>query len=186
MFSLIGLLLLFSLIPVRLAIAAYQVPRPQAILVLGGDPHREKAAAQIARSYSSLDVWVSSGSSPADIDSIFQAAAVPQSRIHLDYRATDTVTNFTTLVPELKQHQIQHLYLITSDFHMPRARAIATLILGSQGITFTPITVLSDEPQEPPLSTVRDVGRSLLWIVTGRTGANFGRLLESRFPEIAD
>ena len=180
------LLIFLGIIPVRLAIAAYQVPQPQAILALGGRSNREELAAQVAVVDPDLEVWVSSGSPPRQAYKIFRAAGIADQRVHLDYQATDTVTNFTTLVSVFKQRRIHHLYLITSDFHMPRARAIATLILGSQGITFTPITVLSEEPQEPSLSTVRDVGRSLLWIVTGRTGANFGRLLENKFPEIAD
>ncbi|WP_414563548.1 hypothetical protein [Anabaena sp. CCY 9613] len=31
---------------------------------------------------------------------------------------------------------------------MPRAKAIATIIFGSQGIAFTPIAVPSNQPQE--------------------------------------
>ena len=56
-----ALLLLLSIIPVRLAIASYQAPNPQAILTLGGSPDREEFTAQFAKYYSSLDIWVSSG-----------------------------------------------------------------------------------------------------------------------------
>lgn len=176
-----SLLISFSIIPTRLAIAAYQSPQPQAILTLGGGSNREEFAAQLAVIDPDLEIWVSSGLLPQQAYKIFRAAGIADQRIHLDYRATDTVTNFTTLVPVFKQKQIHHLYLITSDFHMPRAIAIATLILGSQGITFTPLAVPSEKPQEPLLPIVRDVGRSLLWVATRRTGANIGRLLEERF-----
>lgn len=181
-----SLLIFLGIIPVRLAIAAYRTPQPQAILVLGGGTDREKFATQIAVVEPALEIWVSSGLLPQQAYKIFRAAGIADQRVHLDYQATDTVTNFTTLVPVFKQKRIHHLYLVTSDFHMPRARTIATLILGSQGITFTPVPVLSERPQEPLRLTVRDVGRSFLWIVTGRTGANFGRLLENKFSEIAD
>jgi uncharacterized SAM-binding protein YcdF (DUF218 family) len=178
--SLVGFLVsLLLIIPIRLAIATHQAPYPQAILTLGGNPAREKAAAQLARYHPSLEVWVSTGETPQDAQAIFRAAGVSDERVHLDYRAVDTVTNFTTLVSDFKQHQIQHVYLVTSDFHMPRARAIATVVLGSQGITFTPVAVPSTHSKESSIRIARDVGRSLLWIVTGRTGATLWERISS-------
>jgi uncharacterized SAM-binding protein YcdF (DUF218 family) len=106
-------------------------------------------------------------------------AGIPEERVHLDRRAVDTVTNFTSLVEAFKQEQIQHVYLITSSFHMRRAKAIATLVFGSQGIAFTSVSVPSKQPPETWVHTVRDVARSLLWIFTGRTGASLNPRLES-------
>ncbi|MDF5727468.1 MAG: YdcF family protein [Rhizonema sp. PD38] len=173
--TLVGFLtiLLISIIPVRLFIASYQAPQPQAIFTLGGGQDREEFTAQFASAYPSLDIWVSSGIPDNKAREIFRTAGIPNRLIHLDYRAIDTVTNFTSLVEEFKSQNIQHLYLITSDFHMPRAKAIATLVLGSQGITFTPISIPSNKSQESLLHILRDSGRSILWIVTGRTGASF-------------
>lgn len=173
-------------IPVRLAIAQAQFPQPDAILVLGGNPRREAAAAQLAGAYPTLDIWVSSGELPQDAKAIFTAAGVSTQRLHLDYRATDTVTNFTTLVAELKRQRIQHVFVVTSDFHMPRAQAIAIVILGSHGIAFTPVAVETDQPPEPMIQIARDVGRSIVWLLTGRTGASFKQpwtLLEDRILE---
>ncbi|MBW4643769.1 MAG: YdcF family protein [Goleter apudmare HA4340-LM2] len=173
LFALVGLILvLLSAIPVRLAIASHQAPRPQAFLVLGGDPKREEFTAEIAKYYPSLDIWVSTGSPPDRARAIFQAADIPDSRVHLDYRAADTVTNFTTLVADFQKRQIKHVYLVTSEFHMPRSKTIATLVLGSQGITFTPLSVPSSRPRESKVRILRDGGRALLWIVTGRTGVS--------------
>jgi len=166
-----AVLLALTVIPVRLAIAMHQAPRPQAILTLGGDPSREAVAAQLARHYSSLDVWVSTGETRQKSQAIFRAAGIPDDRLHLDYRAIDTVTNFTTLVSDFEQRQIQHVYVVTSDFHMPRAKAIATIVLGSRGITFTPVVVPSDRPAESSARVLRDVGRAILWMMIGRTGA---------------
>jgi uncharacterized SAM-binding protein YcdF (DUF218 family) len=161
-----------SRIPVQLAIAYYQSPLPQAILTLGGPPDREEFTAQFAKRYPSLEIWVSSGIPPQQAQEIFRGAGIPDTRVHLDRRALDTVTNFTTLVDDFKKLQIQHLYLITSDFHMRRAKAIATFVLGSQGIAFTPVTIPSDKPLESEFHILRDVCRALLWLVTGRTGAS--------------
>ncbi len=167
-----AILLLLSIIPVRLAIAHYQAPKPQAILTLGGGQLREEFTAVFAKDFPSLDIWVSSGILPKDALSIFRAAGIPDTRVHLDYRAVDTVTNFTSLVADLKNRGIQHIYLITSDSHMSRAKAIATIVLGFRGIAFTPISIATSQRPESWLHILRDAGRALLWVFTGHTGAS--------------
>nr|WP_306299004.1 YdcF family protein [Nostoc sp. T09] len=164
--------MLLSIIPLRIAIASYQAPFPQAIFTLGGGPDREEFTAQFAQIHPTLDIWVSSGSPPDTASTIFHNADIPNSRLHLDYRAVDTVTNFTSLVSDFKQSHIQHVYLVTSDFHMPRAKFIAIFVLGSQGIIFTCVSIPSDRPRESIAHILRDIGRSLFWIVSGRTGAS--------------
>ncbi|QFS43251.1 YdcF family protein [Nostoc sphaeroides] len=174
-------LLLTSIIPVRIAIAFYQTPVPQAIFVLGGAPERMKFAAQFWQSRQSLDIWVSDF--PWNLDAnrrIFLRFGVPDAKLHLDGRATDTVTNFTTLAGDFADQRLQHIYLITSDYHMRRAQAIATIVLGSQGIAVTTIAVASqNQPSESMIRVLRDCGRSFLWIVAGRTGASFNSRLKS-------
>ncbi len=51
-------------------------------------------AVKLARRHPELDVWVSTGSKADAIADIFEAAGVLLSRVHMDYRAVDTVTNF--------------------------------------------------------------------------------------------
>lgn len=166
------ILILIGIIPVRLAIAYFQSPHPQAILTLGGSADREEFAAQLAQSDRNLEVWVSTGIPIHKSQQIFDRAGISPQRVHLDRRAVDTVTNFTTLVQDFKNRHIQHLYLITSDFHMPRARAIAFFVLGSQGIAFTPLSVPSQLPNESKFRILRDSSRALLWTITKRTGAS--------------
>ncbi|MCL1491766.1 MAG: YdcF family protein [Pseudanabaena sp. Salubria-1] len=165
---------LFSIIPVKIAIAFHQAPVPQAIFVLGSDPQRMEFAAQFWRSHKDLDIWVSDFDSNLNYNRlIFEKFGVPDERLRLDGRATDTVTNFTTLAEDFVEHNIQHIYLITSDYHMRRARAIATIVLGSEGIVVTPLAVpSSDEKSESLVRVVRDCGRSLLWFFSGLTGAS--------------
>jgi uncharacterized SAM-binding protein YcdF (DUF218 family) len=167
------ILTLLLIIPLNLTLARIEAPQPQAFFTLGGEPAREQFTAELAQWYPSLEIWVSSPPVPEKTRKTFQALNIPNTQLHIDTHAVDTVTNFTSLVPDFKKRQIQHLYLITSDFHMPRAKAIATLILGSQGIAFTPLSVPSDRPKETTLHIIRDIARSLLWIFTGRTGASF-------------
>ncbi|NET31571.1 MAG: YdcF family protein [Cyanothece sp. SIO1E1] len=154
------------MIPVRLAIAHYQAPNPQAILTLGGGIDREIFTAEFAQAHPTLEIWVSSGADSERALSAFRDAGISAQRVHLDRRATDTVTNFTSLVADFKRLKIQHLYLITSDFHIPRAKAIATLVLGSRGIAFTPVSAPSKRLPESRWRILRDIIRSLVWIMT--------------------
>ncbi|MEM6253262.1 MAG: YdcF family protein [Cyanobacteria bacterium P01_D01_bin.156] len=150
----------------------YQSPYPQAVLVLGGGKEREIAAAKLAAQEPNLKVWVSSGSLPPQANKTFLAENIALSRVSLDYDATDTVTNFTTTVNKLKSEGIQNIYIVTSDFHMPRASAIAFWVLGSNSIAYTPVPVPSQQPTEPLHKTLRDITRSWLWLLTGRTGSS--------------
>jgi len=147
--------------------------RPQALLVLGGATEREVFAAKFAVKHPQLPIWVSSGSNPEFAEWVFSEAGIKPDRLHLDYRAVDTVTNFTTLVDELKAKGIESVYLITSDDHMRRAQIIGEIVLGSRGISFKPVAVPSGRTPEPVQKAVRDGARAILWLTTGYTGADF-------------
>jgi uncharacterized SAM-binding protein YcdF (DUF218 family) len=148
-----------------------QFSQPQAILVLGGSPDREKFAAELALEHPKLPVWVSSGSPKEYSEWVFDSAGVESERIHLDYRAVDTLTNFTTLVDDLKAEGITSFYLVTSDYHMRRAQWIAEVIGSNRGVVFKTVPIPSDRPSEPVIKAFRDSGRAMVWVVTGYTGA---------------
>jgi len=161
------------IIPLQIAIAQHQNPKPQAIFVLGGGREREQAAAKLAQAYPQLPIWISSGSPPNWTKPYFQEAGISLSRLHLNYCALDTVTNFTCLVNELKQHKIHHVYLLTSDFHLPRAQVIGFFVFSSRNIAFTPIGIPSRPRPEPWVDTLRDTFRSIIWVFTGRSFLRF-------------
>ncbi|WP_235006714.1 YdcF family protein [Calothrix rhizosoleniae] len=137
-------LLLSSFISVRIAITFRQAPTPQAIFVLGSSSERMEFAGRFWQSRQNLDIWVSDFDSNLDGNRrIFERFGVPNQKLHLDGRASDTVTNFTSLVEDFSSGKLQHIYLITSDYHMRRARSIATIVLGNRGIVITPVGVVS-------------------------------------------
>lgn len=173
--------ILSSIIPLRLAIARYQEPEPQAILVLGGNKKRFEFAAQFSHLYPDLNILVSAGYSRFEQNrAIFKQANVSDQKVDYDFCPTDTVTNFTCSIDYLRDHNIQHIYLITSDYHMTRSRAIGTLVLGSRGIAMTPVSVRSKgRIKETKIRVIRDCIRSLVWILTGRSGASFEQYLKS-------
>ena len=156
-----------AIAPLRLALTRAVYPEPDAILVLGGGIYRDKFAIDLLERHPDLPLWVSSGSFP-----VYDSIVISPYQIYLDNQATDTVTNFTTMVKPLQRHGVKHVYLITSDFHMRRSTAIATVVLGSHGIAFTPLSVPSQSPLESRTRVARDIGRSILWVMTGRTGAS--------------
>lgn len=159
-------------ISVRLKIARHQVPDPQAILMLGGEKQRDIQAAQLAQHESEMTAWISTQRSPDIIYQRFADAGVPRDRVIIDDRATDTLMNFTTTVAALRAHNIRHVYLVTADYHMPRAEVIAFWIFGSRGIVCTPVNVQVTEKNmiesgEHAWKIPRDIVRSWVWLATG-------------------
>lgn len=152
------------------------VVQPEAIFVLGGDEAREHFAAELATEHPELPVWISGGAPESYTYPVFEQAGVERDRVILDYRAVDTVTNFTTLVDELKQRDIDNVYLVTSDSHMLRARVIGEIVFGSRGITVRAISVPSDHDPEPVGKSLRDGTRAMFWLLTGHTGDDLLRL----------
>ena len=154
--------------------------QPQAILVLGGAPEREDFAAEFAQQHPNLPIWISSGSNVEYTEDVFSTAGIDFQRLHIDRAAVDTVTNFTTLVDELKARNIRSVYLITSDYHMRRARTIGEIVFGSRGIYFKPVAVPSTRHDEPVQKAVRDGARALLWVTTGYTGSTLSQHFNDR------
>jgi uncharacterized SAM-binding protein YcdF (DUF218 family) len=146
--------------------------QPEAIFVLGGAEERELFAAKFARQYPELPIWVSSGTPKEYAQRVFTKAGIDRSRVHLDYHASDTVTNFTSLADELRGKGINSVYLITSDYHMRRARVIGEIVFGSRGILLKPVGIPTRNEPEPIEKVIRDGARAILWVTTGRTGAN--------------
>ena len=160
------------------------LPPPQMILVLGGDVERERVAGELARR-DGLPVLVSGGSNPEYAHWLFGRQGLEAGRVQLDYRATDTLTNFTSIVDELKRAKVRHVLLVTSSDHMQRAMLVGRLVAGSRGIGLTPVAVPCGERCQPEgwRKIWGDGARAALWVLTGRdlrswAVARFGPLLE--------
>ena len=144
-------------------------PPAQLILVLGGDADRERVAADLARR-DGLPVLVSGGSNPEYAEWLFRQQGLDARRVQLDYRATDTLSNFTSVVDELKRARVRHVLLVTSSDHMNRALLVGRLVAGSRGISLTPVAVPCGQRCIPEgrRKVWGDGLRAALWVLTGR------------------
>ena len=144
-------------------------PPPQLILVLGGDADRERVAADLSRR-DGLPVLVSGGSNPEYAQWLFEQQGLDQRRVQLDYRATDTLSNFTSVVDDLRRAKVRHVLLVTSSDHMDRALLVGRLVAGSRGIALTPVAVPCGELCIPEgwRKVWGDGLRAGLWVLTGR------------------
>lgn len=152
--------------------------QPDAILVLGGSEEREIFSAKFAKQHPNLPVWISSGAPRDYAERVFSKTGVDLHRLNLNYQAVDTVTNFTSLVDQLRQKNVRSVYLITSDYHMRRAQVIGEIVFGSRGINIQPVPIPSNHSDEPLSKALRDGGRAVLWVATGQTGAQLAPVKE--------
>lgn len=168
---------IIAYIPLRVALTRLQAPQPEAILILAGDRQRKVVGAALARANPELPIWLTvAPGEPLTMAAYFDPQIIEPDRLHYEPCTTDTVTDFTCTVGDLGRHQIRHVYLVTSDYHIPRATAIAWWVLGSRGIIVTPYPVPCQRAQcRPPESRwriVRDQIRSVVWLLTGKSGAS--------------
>ena len=149
--------------------AALTNHQPQRILVLGGDADRERIGLRLARRMN-LPLVVSGGTNPEYAQWLMQHEGLPEDRVRLDYRARDTLGNFTSLVDELQRDGVHHLLLVTSEDHLPRAMAVGAIVAGSRGIRLTGVPV-SCRPRCREESLSKRFGdglRAFAWVLTGR------------------
>jgi uncharacterized SAM-binding protein YcdF (DUF218 family) len=145
-------------------------PPPQMILVLGGDKDREIVAADLA-ARRGLPVVVSGGTNPEYAHWLFQERArLPEGQVRLDYRAQDTLSNFTSLVDDLRRARIRHALLVTSSDHMDRALLVGRIVAGSRGIHLTPVAVSCGDLCVPEgrRRVWGDGARAAVWVLSGR------------------
>jgi len=161
-------------------------PTPQAVLVLGGEVERELEAARFMQQpeNAKLHMWVSSG----HLQPYNEVWTPIADRMHVDWRGVCTVTNFSTLQQDISQHGVNHIYIITSQYHMRRAEWVAFCIMTlGAGIRVTPHAI--NDPVYVPEHTkrretnfrvARDVLRCFVWLLMG---VKFSVVLRHLLPE---
>ncbi|NET24596.1 YdcF family protein [Okeania sp. SIO1I7] len=137
-------------------------------LVLGGSIKREMYIAQVAKQYPQTPILISAGSKDPCLVGLFQRENAPVENVWLEHCAKSTFGNFYFTLPILKKWGVEHIKLVTSPTHLPRAKWLAQIILGANGIWVeTDIVEEIGVPgnRESRLKTGLDVIRSLFWAV---------------------
>lgn len=139
-----------------------------ALFVLGGSIRREIYVAQQAKQNPEVPILISRGSPDPCIWLIFQREAANLQNVWLENCANSTFDNFYYGIPILKHWGVHKIKLISSPTHFPRAKWMAQILLGAQGIWVEPEVV--QEKGRPAnreywWKTGFDITRSLFWAV---------------------
>ncbi len=162
----VGLLLASLLFNITLKLTSHRSLSADAFLVLGGSINREIYVAKLAKQYPNIPILISHGSDDPCILLIFQREQAPIDNVWLEKCAESTFGNFFFTLPILESWQVKKVKLITSQTHLPRAKLLADVLLGSQGIAveldIAPETGIPGN-YESTLKTGMDLTRSLFW-----------------------
>jgi uncharacterized SAM-binding protein YcdF (DUF218 family) len=138
------------------------------IIHLGGDPTRIYETIQTARNNPDALIIVSSEGNPVWVDQQLQAAGISRDRYVFDFNAWDTVTNFTETKRWVMQQRPRKLFVVTNEFHMPRAETIAHCVFWREGVRVIACPMADRAPRlESWQLVLGDVARALLWRLTG-------------------
>ena len=154
------------------------------LIILGGDRDREIAAARSVESLPRCRLLILSSGAATESDLTKALASVGRRdvRVCADRRAIDTVSNCTTLAPELAScTATTSVTLCTARAHCRRARAIGALIFGACGIRvhMRPVDT-AERLNESLLRCVRDVVRACCWVTTGFDLSSVAALVHAR------
>ena len=153
------------------------VPRPKVLLILGGSRSRELRCARMIRDVPPNEapgyIILSSGATPAK--DIAAAASLPLVRVAVDRRAVDTLTNFTSLVSDLRYLDCRSVVVATSRGHMRRAFPVGIVVLGAYGMSVGSFVCRDPGDEalycESRFRALRDVVRAFLWLFTTWDGS---------------
>lgn len=138
-----------------------------AFFVLGGSINREIRVAELAKQYPQTPILISHGSPDPCILYIFRRQAAQLQNVWLEKCADSTFENFYYGIPILRRWGVHKVKLITSGTHLPRAKWMAQILLGANGI-WVELEIAPEQGvpgnRESWLKTGLDVTRSLLWV----------------------
>jgi uncharacterized SAM-binding protein YcdF (DUF218 family) len=121
-----------------------------------------------------IRIWISTGRPRPEISRMSNHSGIGLSRVQLDYRAIDTVTNFTTMAPQMRAANISTVYVVTDVSHIDRAMIIANVVLTYYGIKpiAAPCPNTTHRENEWIIRGWRDYLRCVVWFYTGKSGAH--------------
>jgi uncharacterized SAM-binding protein YcdF (DUF218 family) len=138
----------------------------ETILHLGGSLKRLTKTIDLAQKNPSALIIISSEGNPREVTRQLLNAGIERTRIVLDYKAWDTVTNFTKTYETIKNVGTKTLYVVTDDFHMTRSMGICNIVYLTDDIK-TVASPSSGGGSEPWSLIIGDWLRTLVWKLFG-------------------
>ena len=138
---------------------------PQLILVLGGNIDREIIGINLSKVLN-IPVIISGGSNPEYAQWLIKKQGIDHNQVSLDYRAQDTLSNFTSIMDDLIYAEVNHMLMITSENHFNRANLVGKIITGSKGIKLSSLAVKCNSTcqVEPKIKEILDSIRAIVWV----------------------
>jgi uncharacterized SAM-binding protein YcdF (DUF218 family) len=138
------------------------------VLHLGGNWRRIQRTIQQAKWCPNSMVVISSEGNQGLIREALAQARIRPERVVFDAAAYDTVGNFTDTYPLIRRLNGRTVYVVTSDWHMRRAMAIARVCYFGRGIRAVACP-WPDNPSKKDLGgACWDLWRTLQWRLTGK------------------
>lgn len=138
------------------------------IIWLGGNVERGHVAAKLAQKYPNSRIVISSENSPLKCWDLLQSYGIERGRVIFDYKAWDTVTNFTNTFDLVKSLKTDILHIVTDDFHMRRAFNVARVVYALRDTDLQKHPRQTTDTRVETLSKViSDCIRALVWRITG-------------------
>lgn len=138
------------------------------ILHLGGNSRRiERTATEAKWNPGALVLISSEGDKPQILDYL-GTRGIHADRILIDDTAYDTVGNITDTFSIVKREGAKRVFIVTDDWHMRRAMAIAMVAYAFRGITPIACPYHSGVFAKDPGNVPWDVFRTLKWRIDGK------------------
>ena len=138
------------------------------ILHLGGDWRRAEKAAEVALELGDeFVIVVSSEGNESGFRKIYEDAGIPSEKVVVDETAWDTVTNFTHTRKLLSDLGASEIYVVTHDWHIPRAMGIANGVWFGRGVRLIPAPYIDGSSRDESRFAKADKLRAWVWRLTG-------------------
>ena len=136
------------------------------ILHLGGNPNRIYKTIEVDKDHPTAKIIISSEANHLFLKDQLSKNNIDLKRVIFDDAAYDTVGNFTDTWPTVKKLRATKVYIVTSNWHMERAIAIASIVYFLRGIEIIRCS-WSDNDRPDPGSIKWNVMRTLKWRFLG-------------------
>jgi len=161
----------------------------RAILHLGGNSTRIETTIEMVKQWPDALVILGTVENPVECFTRLRIAGVNRNRIIFDFRAWDTVTNFTVVRRILKEFKVEQLCIVTDTFHMRRSMLIARIVYFANSTIKEISAAYHQDPamvhaKDTVLRTTVDVLRAVIWATTRILFYN-PRIKAARMPSIA-